>query len=180
MKNISFIFICCVLLFGVCSCTNDDTSSDISNNGLNELKLLIEENTLAINELKKKNEELESKLFTLEEDNKNLNDTITELENKISSLENSDKTINSSIDNKYSELKNMINNKMTATGNYTISKEQLLGTWNNIGGSGTVTFANDNTEVFDNWIIYKGNMSVYYMYKDGKLYITDDGMVMTK
>ena len=39
---------------------------------------------------------------------------------------------------------------------------------------------NNNVEVYGNWIIYNGYQAVYYMYKDGKLYITDDGVVMLK
>lgn len=156
----------------ICGCSNNNET--INNNELKKLKQAIDNNNELIQELSKKNKELENKIAILEEEKEGLNE-------EIKTLQESDKTINSNIDSKYNELKTLINNKPTTTGNqYTITKEQLLGTWENIGWNNSETFTNENTEIIGNWIIYKGNMTLHYMYKDGKLYVTDDGWIMKK
>ena len=174
------IFLFLFILFCMSGCSSDSTTNTISDNDLDELRTLIEKNNTAIEELKKKNEELESKIVLLEEENKNLNNTIIEIKDNVSDLEDSDKTIVSSIDNNYNELKRLINSKVTSTGSYTISKSDLIGTWKSVGSSSSLSFESDNVEVVGNWIIYKGYMAINYMYRDGRLYISDDGLVMTK
>ena len=178
MKRVGIIF-CILFLF--CGCSNQNVDFDSYEKKLSDIMITIEKNNSLIEELKKKNEELESKILVLEDSNEKLNDTISELNGKIVSLENSDKGITSSIDNKYGELKSMINNNNSSYSNYTISKSELLGTWNAIGSySASLSFTNDNVDVVDDWIIYKGSMAVNYMYKDGTLYLSDDGYIMTK
>lgn len=97
-------------------------------------------------------------------------------------LEKSDESINDDINKKYQELKNSNTNstKVVSTNNYTISKNQLVGNWKYLNNKNEISFTSNNVEVYGNWIIYNGYQAVYYMYKDGKLYITDDGVVMLK
>ena len=167
-KYILILVIICLL---VCGCSQ---KGNVSDKTLKELKSSIENNTKLIAELTIKNQELENKIVTLEEEKQTLTD-------EVKKLQEGDTAISSNIDSKYNELKTLINNKPSSNGNqYTITKSQLLGTWHNLGYDNTETFTNENTEVIGNWIIYKGNMTLYYMYKDGKLYVADNGWIMTK
>ena len=165
-KYVLILLMICLL---VCGCGEN---SSIDNKTLKELKNNIENNTKLIEELSTKNQELENKIVTLEEEKNTLND-------EIKKLQESDTTIGSNIDSKYNELKNLINNKLSSSGNqYTITKNQLLGTWKYSDG-GAITITDENLNIHGNWFEWKG-MAFSYIYKDGKLYISDDGVVMTK
>lgn len=179
IKKILFLSI---ILFGLCACSNDtNENNNITINDeitLSELKEIVENNVKLIEELTNKNKELEEKITTLEENNKSLNDNLTTLQNRIVALEENNKTVNSTINNNYNELKNLITrNSYSLTNNYLISKNQLLGTW--YYGNNNITFTDENLYIYDNWFEWKG-MAFSYIYKDGKLYISDDGLVMTK
>lgn len=188
-KRILYVVICCFVLINVCGCNKNSKDNDklaiSSDTSLDEIKEIIQNNSKQIEELIAKNQELEKEISKLNEDKENLNKTITELQeqNKTNSsslvvLQENDKTINSSIDTKYNELKSLINNNSSTKNNYTISKNQLLGTWK-YGSNGKITFTDENLNVYGNWFEWDG-MSFSYMYKDGKLYLSDDGVIMTK
>lgn len=78
------------------------------------------------------------------------------------------------------------NNSASKTANqYTITKKQLIGTW----GTSTepLKFTENNCDVIRNWIIVqddrydvKKDVTFYYMYKDGKLYIAGSGGIFSK
>lgn len=178
------VLIFILVLFLVCGCDNKTESLDSKQ--LDELKELIEVNNEAIKKLSDKNTELENKVTLLEEENKKLKETVTNTDNKVISLEDSDKNINSTIKTNYDELKKLIDNKLSSsnTSSYTISKSELLGTWNYIDYDSPITFTNDNVDVFNNWIIFKNNSgnyrTLFYMYRNGQLYITDDGGILKK
>lgn len=165
-KYILILLVICLL---VCGCSKKENIDDKT---LKELKSSIESNTQLIQELTTKNQELENKVVALEEEKKNLTD-------EIKKLQESDTTISSNIDSKYNELKTLINNKTSSSGNqYTITKNELLGTWNYSDNS-KITITDENLRVHGNWFEWKG-MAFSYIYKDGKLFISDDGNVMTK
>lgn len=165
-KHIFILFIFCLL---VCGCSKKETIDD---KNLKEIKNNIENNSKLIEELTNKNQELENKIVALEEEKKTLND-------EIKKLQESDSTISSTVDSKYRELKNLINNKPSSNSNqYTITKNQLLGTWKYSTNS-EITITDENLKIHGNWFEWKG-MAFSYIYKDGKLYISDDGYVMTK
>ena len=153
-------------------CGKDVALND--NNSLLEIKQMIENNSQTIQELQSRNLDLEEKISKLEEEKENLS-------SKIEDLQNSDNNISSTIDNKYNELKGIIDNKMVSnSNNYTITKQQLVGTWNVVGNDGSQTFYENDVEIVGNWIIFDGNNTLYYMYKDGKLYVADNGWIFTK
>lgn len=163
-------YILCIILLFICGCSK--SNERINNNELKKLKEAIDNNSKLIEELTTKNQELENKVIALEEEKQSLND-------EIKKLQESDKTINSNIDSKYNELKTLINNKISTTSNqYTITKDQLLGTWKYSNNS-SITFTDENLRIHGNWLEWKG-MAFPYMYKEGKLYVSDDGYVMTK
>jgi len=181
MKKHVMIIICTFVLLVVCGCqkeSNTNTSIKENNVTLGKLLTKIENNSKLIEELSIKNEELTNqnkelleKIKTLEENKKTVDDSIEKLENE-------NKAVKTKVDNNYNDLKNLINNKPSGNINqYTITKNQLLGTWGYDNNS--LTFLDSNTEVIENWIIWKG-MTIHYMYKDGKLYISDDGVIMSK
>ena len=165
-KYILILVIICLL---VCGCSKKENINDKT---LKELKSSVENNTKLIQELTTKNEELENKVVVLEEEKKNLTD-------EIKKLQESDTTISSNIDSKYNELKTLINNKPSSSGNqYTITKQELLGTWKYSDNS-KITITDENLKIHGNWFEWKG-MAFSYIYKDSKLYISDDGYVMSK
>jgi len=165
-KYISLLFIAFLLL---CGCGNEKVTNDKE---LKELKESIESNSKLIEELTIKNKDLENKIVTLEEEKQLLNE-------EIKKLQESDKTITSNVDSKYNELKASINNKPSNTSNqYTITKGQLLGTWK-YNDNSRITFTDENLKIYGNWFEWDG-MSFSYIYKDGKLYVSDDGIVATK
>lgn len=158
-----------IIILLVCGCGNETVTNDEE---LKELKTAIENNSKLIEELSTKNKDLEDKILTLEAEKQSLNE-------ELKKLQESDKTMNSNIDSRYNELKTLINNKPTTISNqYTITKEQLLGTWKYSDNS-QITFTDENLKIYGNWFEWKG-MSFSYMYKDGKLYVSDDGIVATK
>ena len=183
------IFILIIILLLTSGCNNNQTNNQSLKNTdkeLQELKELIKNNSNLIKELSDKNKNLEEKITTLEEENKTLNETLVSIqeENKtlkdtVITLNDTDEKINANFNAKYNELQTLINNKNTS-GSYTISKSELLGTWNIIGEHGTEVFTNENVEVIGNWIIYNGESPIYYMYRDNKLYLSDNGWIMTK
>ena len=143
-------------------------------NSLSELKELIESNSTLIEELKNKNIELEGKISKLEEEKESLNKMLEE-------LRDNDTNISSTIDNKYGELKGIIDNKFASnSNNYTITEQELVGTWDVLGFDDSITFSENGVEVIDNWIVVDDESTFYYMYKDGKLYVTDNGWIFTK
>lgn len=164
-----YILILVIICLLVCGCSKKENIDDKT---LKELKSSIESNTKLIQELTTKNQELENKVAALEEEKKNLTD-------EVKKLQESDTSINSNIDSKYSELKTLINNKPSSSGNqYTITKQELLGTWKYSDNS-KITITDENLKIHGNWFEWKG-MAFSYIYKDGKLYISDDGYVMSK
>lgn len=183
-RRINLIIGCFFIILFVCGCS--DKSQNLNSKELNELKDLIKANNEAIKELSNKNTELENKIALLEDENKKLKESATNIEKKVTSLEDSDKNINSTVKSNYDELKKLINSKVSSsnTSSYTISKSQLLGTWNYIDYNSPITFTNDNVEVINNWIIFKNNSgnyrTLFYMYRNGQLYITDDGGILKK
>ena len=172
MKKVSILFFGLILLFVGCSNKEEVKTEDLS---LKEIEKTLKENENSIKELLQENKELEKKVENLNKENSQLNE-------KISLLEKSDESINDDINKKYQELKNSNTNstKVVSTNNYTISKNQLVGNWKYLNNKNEISFTNNNVEVYGNSIIYNGYQAVYYMYKDGKLYITDDGVVMLK
>lgn len=168
-KYISILVIICLL---VCGCSQ---KGNVDDKTLKELKSSIESNTMLIQELTTKNQSLENKIVELEEEKQSLTD-------EVKKLQESDTTISSNMDSKYNELKTLINNKPSSSGNqYTITKQELLGTWQYVGYDTSITFTNDNVEMIgNNWFLYQGNRTIYYIFKNGKLYIADDGVMLTK
>lgn len=165
-KYISILVIICLI---VCGCSQ---KGNVDDKTLKELKSSIESNTKLIAELTIKNQALENKIVTLEKEKQSLTD-------EVKKLQESDTAISSNIDSKYNELKTLINNKVSSSGNqYTITKNELLGTWNYSDNS-KITITDENLRVHGNWFEWKG-MAFSYIYKDGKLFISDDGYVMTK
>ena len=79
------------------------------------------------------------------------------------------------------EKVNQLQNVSISNDQNIISKNQLIGTWKSRKQS--LVFTDSNCDVIGNWIIYYGqeeDASIFYMYKGGKLYITDGGAVLTK
>lgn len=152
----------------------------------NNLEKLIENNTKQIEETNKKNQELEEKIVALEEKAKALKEKITTLEKENKSLKNTSKT-------RYDELKKLTNKSAptTVTSNRnTISKSKLVGTWKNsnynwtFNSNGKMTNSPGSTplnyQIVGNWIVVNGSSALYYEYINGKLYISDDGPVLSK
>ncbi len=154
----------------------------------NNLEKLIENNTQQMEKINKKNQELEEKIVALEEKTKSLEEKIATLEKENNSLKNTSKT-------RYDELKELANKNAPTTtpvipNRNTISQSQLVGTWKN--SNYNWTFNNDGTmtsnpggtplsyQIVGNWIIANGNNALYYEYINGKLYISDDGPVLSK
>ena len=170
-KIIYCLFLGMILLV-LSGCGNGVALSE--DNSLSELKELIESNSILIEELKNKNIELEGKISKLEEEKENLNKMVEE-------LQNNDTNISSIIDDKYGDLKEIIDNKFVSnSNNYTITKQELVGTWDALGFDDSITFSENGLEIIDNWIVVDGESTFYYMYKDGKLYVTDNGWIFTK
>ena len=174
-----------VLSLLVCGCDNKELSNNnISEDSLKEIRESIESNKKIIEELNNKNKELESKIESLENEKEELKKTISSLESKDKEVDkiitNKYNEVSKSITDKYNELVKKINSNSGSTSSkYTITKEQLLGTWNYVVGSSSITFTDENLLVHDNWIEWKG-MAFPYLYKNGKLYISDDGVVLQK
>ena len=169
MKIIFKILIVFFVFLIVCGC---DSDSSIDTKELNKLKESIENNNKLIEKLTEKNKELENKITTLEQEKETLNE-------EIKKLQENDTTINTNIDKNYNELKSLINSNPSLTSNqYTITKDQLLGTWK-YGENSKITFTDNNLSIHGNWFEWDG-MSFSYIYINGKLYISDDGVVATK
>ena len=192
MKKILMISLCLMLLTG-CGATNnkelDSLREEVNSlkqqleaNGneptpnentestnLDDLKKLIDDNNKKIDDLSKEKKSLEDKV-------KKIQDTNDSLSKKVSDLESANKSLKSTIDSLSPS------NSSSKSNQYTITKKQLIGTWEYSNGHG-ITFTDSNCDVIDNWIIYHQNSydsTVYYMYKNGKLYVTDDGQLYTK
>ena len=157
--------LCLICIMLLCGCSN----SKLNNNKLNDETL--KEIQKSIDEQKQLIEELTNKIETLTNEKEQLEKTILSLQEK-------DKAIEKNIQDKYNELVKKINNSSSAN-KYTITKEKLLGTWKYINGDNSITFTNDNLSIHDNWIEWKG-MAFPYLYKNGKLYVSDDGVVLKK
>lgn len=189
--------ICLVMLsLLVCGCDNKELgSNNLNRDSLKEIKESVESNKKIIEELNNKNKELESKIETLENEKEDLKKTISELKEKDKEVDKSildkytevsknikDKysEVSKSIADKYNELSKKISSSNSGTGSkYTVTKEQLLGKWDYVVGNSSITFTDENLLVHDNWIEWKG-MAFPYLYKNGKLYISDDGVVLQK
>ena len=156
-----------------------DVLEKIENCDLDELKTIVKDNI-------KKTEELEKELENSKKEKEELIQTITDLENQLTELKNTTNNINNTIEAKYNELKGLIASSITnvsKTNNYTISKNQLIGTWKDLNSSSVLIFTNDNCQVLGNWVIYNYNnseMAFAYIYKDGKLYISEAGSTLIK
>lgn len=166
--------IVCLILLSLLVCGCD--SKGLNNNKLTEetlkqIKENIDKNNKLIEELNAKNKELETKIVELSNEKE-------ELKKNISTLQEKDKAIDKNIQDKYNELVKKINNS-NSNSKYTITKEKLLGTWNYVQGNKSITFTNENLVIHDNWIEWKG-LAFPYLYKNGKLYVSDDGVVLKK
>jgi len=71
----------------------------------------------------------------------------------------------------------------------TITKEELVGTWNfydsilTFQSDGTYLRNNNNAgtyKIIGNWLVLDDDSTLYYEYIDGKIYTTDNGAVMSK
>lgn len=159
--------------------TNEYVSQEIENSDLDELKNIVANNI-------KKTEELEQELKNKQQENEELKKELDNLEEQLNTFNDKNKTLTESIDNKYNELKGMIESTTTTattSSNYTISKSQLIGTWKNINYDETIIFTEENSQVLGNWIVYNYNgeeMAFAYIYKDGKLYISEAGATLIK
>lgn len=179
--------VCLVLLsLLVCGCDNKELSNNnISEDSLKQIKESIENNKKIIEELNNKNKELEEKISALENEKEELKKTISSLESKDKEVDktitNKYNEVSKSIIDKYNELVKKINssNSGSASSKYTITKDQLLGAWKDLNGNPEVTFTDENLIIHDNWFEWKG-MAFPYLYKNGKLYISDDGVVLQK
>lgn len=177
--------LCLVLLsLLVCGCDNKELSNNnIGEDSLKQIKESIESNKKIIEELNNKNKELESKIESLENEKEELRKTISLLESKDKEVDktitNKYNEVSKSITDKYNELVKKINNSGSASSKYTITKDQLLGAWKDLNGNPEVTFTDENLLVHDNWFEWK-DMAFSYMYKNGKLYISDNGMILQK
>lgn len=153
----------------------------------NNLEKLIENNTKQIEKINKKNQELEEKIVVLEETTKTLEEKITTLEKENKSLKNTSKA-------RYDELKKLTNKSVSTTNivsnRNTINQSQLIGTWKNsrynwtFNNNGTLTLESNgspvNYQIVGNWIIVNDSEAIYYEYINGKLYISDNGPVLSK
>lgn len=160
-----------LIIFILCGCSKKNNEAEnkslIDSSSLSEIKELINNNTKKIEELSKKNEELEQKIVKLEEEIENLK---------------------TNSETKHTELENLAKQKANYTSNNNaIGKGDLIGTWKNssynwtFNSDGTV-YIGDNVRNYyldGNWIIV-GESALYYEYKNGKLYTTDDGVVLSK
>ncbi len=81
---------------------------------------------------------------------------------------------NENLEKELNELKKEIGNVEPKN---TISKEQLVGTW--IFDDSEIVF-DENVNIYDNWIVTSDGMALHYYYKDNKLYIADDGVILEK
>ena len=179
--------ILCLLISSGCESQEKDTPKKTSNNvsqkiedsNLDELKNIVADNI-------KKIEELEKELKNKQQENEELKKEITNLQTQLDEFNEKDTILNNSIDSKYNELKGLIGNNTattTTSSNYIISKSQLIGTWKNINYDETLIFTEENSQVLGNWIIYYYNnreMAFSYIYKDGKLYISENGATFIK
>lgn len=187
-KCFVLILLCGVMLISLTGCGKkaeeeviEQTTKSEKVETSNNLEKLIENNTKQIEEINKKNQELEEKIIALEE-------TTKKLEEKITTLENTSKT-------RYDELKKLTNKSVSTTttivsNRNTINQSQLIGTWKNskynwtFNNNGTVTLESNgaprNYQIVGNWIIVDSSEAVYYEYIDGKLYISDNGPVLSK
>lgn len=194
-KCFVFILLCGVMLISLTGCGKKTEEKIIEQTTKNEqvetsnnLEKLIENNTKQIEKINKKNQELEEKVVALEETTKTLEEKITSLEKENKTLKNTSKT-------RYDELKKLTNKSVSTTttivsNRNTINQSQLIGTWKNsrynwtFNNNGTVALESNgspvNYQIVGNWIIINGSEAVYYEYIDGKLYISDNGPVLSK
>lgn len=164
-----------IVLFLVLCLVGCGSNKQVNNSNdelIKELKQEISNNKDDINELKTKVTELEIETKTLKEQNTSLN-------KEIESLKSMDTGIKEDLNKKYSELKTNISKTTTTSSKYTTSKKNLIGTWKTKWmRENSLTFTNDNIEVFDNWLIYtegENKWVFYYAYKGGTLYIASPG-----
>ncbi len=128
-----------------------NSNPSAGDNSTADLQKLIEENNKKIEELTKNNK------------------TLTD---KVSSLEATNKTLKSSIDS--------LKSNSSSNTKYTITKEQLVGKWQDIVNGYEYEFT-ANSEVIDNWIFVeivrsngkKTTGALSYLYKDGILYVSE-------
>lgn len=192
MKKVLIMLLCLMLITG-CGAKNNDKELEALKEEVNSLKQKIDEQTTdtpidenienaSLDELKQMLEENKKEIESLSKDKKTLEEKVKQLQDSNSSL---DKKV-TSLESSNKSLKSTINSLSTSsssktTNQYTITKKQLIGTWTVDGHN--LVFSNSNCDVIGNWIIYHQNgydSTLYYMYKDGKLYITDDGVVYSK
>ena len=146
MNKIKFI-VGIVLLLIVSGCSINKTAS-ADDKIIKELQDKILNNSQLIEALSEKNQQLEIAVNELKKEKEDLNNTISSL-----------KESNDQLTNESKELKKMFDTiSNSSEQKYTITKEQLLGTWNVTYGdelhNKTYTFTAQNTIVDGNWIIY--------------------------
>ena len=127
-----------------------------------------------------KNNFTENLKMTVTDNNKKIEELTRNnlaLTNKVSSLETTNKTLNSTI--------SYIKNNQSSNSKYTITKEQLVGKWQEKDGNYIYEFT-ENSEVIDNnWVILEiiyedSDQSIFgmpYLYKDGILYVPEGVLV---
>lgn len=177
-KKLILVFLVTFICLTGCSKEKkEDTTPDFTDMDIEELKEIVATNSEELKSLKETNEILSEKVNSLEAENKNLKE-------KITSLEETDKNLKTTDSSNYNELKKLITSS-SSSNPYTITKKQLTAkTWYYEKGDEAITFKPESTEVIGNWIIMKRNDNttgtLYYMYKDGKLYTSDDGWMLTQ
>ncbi len=174
-KILLWFFLTFICLTGCGKKEQTNSPTDFQDMDLEELREIVASNRDELNQLKKQNETLSTKIDSLETENKNLKE-------KIASLEKADQDLKSSDSSHYTELKKLISSSGSSN-LYTITKKQLTAKpWYYENGDAAITFQSGNTEVIGNWIIMKRDNNttgtLYYMYKDGKLYASDDGWIL--
>ncbi len=135
-----------------------------------------------IEQLSNENNTTDNLKMTINSNNKKIEELTQNnlaLTNKVSSLEATNKTLNSTI--------SYIKNNQSSNNKYTITKEQLVGKWQNKNDDdNTVYEFTENSEVVDNnWVIVeisyesgkKSTWGMPYLYKDGILYVPEAVLV---
>lgn len=140
----------------------------------------------------------QKQIDTLNKEISALKKSIEDLEKQDNKQTNEIETLKTELNNKSEELKKLINNSSSSSSSSnknTITKNQLVGTWNFEQGI-TAIFKNDGTVIWnnkeykyilnENWIFIKDkdtNKEVWafqYEYKDNKFYLIGQGATATK